>query len=337
LGEIIDNYVSARDEWKIRRSVILLDEITFVEDWWRAVKFRIDKGTFKNDVLVITGSASMELLKQKEYFPGRRGHGKDIFFFPLDFGEYVNKFGKIGVKQTSINDVSKIEKNMKANTLFSRVIDKLFIQYLKTGGFPVPIRELLETGKISIASKKTYLEWLKNDWKKIGKSDKYMKEVIDFILRARLTPISWLNIAKETSINSPHTARSYVECLESLFAVKIMNLITPDFRVLYRKNKKIHPIDPFLYSVFSYYTNEEILEENVVESVIASHLSRVSETYYWRNASEVDVVSVIDKKQVGFEVKWGFKVWRKPKHIKKLFLLTKENLPLFLSSVSWKS
>ena len=337
LGEILDNYNSARNEWKIKKSIIFLDEVTFVDEWWRAVKARIDRGVFKNDVLVITGSASMELLKQKEYFPGRRGHGKDIHFLPLDFGEYVEKFGSIETKTSSIKNLNKIEKNMEANRLYATKINKLFNQYLKTGGFPIPIRELLELGKISTNSKKTYLDWLKADWRKIGKSDKYMKEVISFILRARLSPMGWLNIARETSINSPHTTRSYVECLEGLFALKTLNLISPKFKVLYRKNKKIHVSDPFLYHAFSYYTNEEVLEETIVESVVASHLSRVAETYFWRNGSEVDAISVIGKKQVGFEVKWGFRTWKKPKHLKRAFLLTKENLALFLSSVSWKS
>ena len=336
LGEVLDNYDSARNEWKINKSVIFLDEVTFVEEWWRAIKARIDKGIFRNDVLVVTGSASMELLKQREYFPGRRGYGKDIHFLPLDFGEYVEKLGGIETKKSPINNLKKVEKNMQANKLYSKKINKLFLQYLKTGGFPIPIRELFESGKISTNSKKTYLDWLKSDWKRIGKSDKYMKEIITYILRSRLSPISWLNISKETSINSPHTTRSYVECMEGLFAIKILNLISPDFKILYKKNKKIHPSDPFLYRVFSYYTNEEILDETIVESVIASHLSRVAETYFWRNGSEVDVISVIDKKQVGFEVKWGFRTWKKPRHLKKTFLLTKDKLPLFLSSVSWQ-
>jgi predicted AAA+ superfamily ATPase len=35
---------------------------------------------FKGDVIIISGSASLEILKQREYFPGRRGSGRDIKF-----------------------------------------------------------------------------------------------------------------------------------------------------------------------------------------------------------------------------------------------------------------
>jgi len=332
LGEVIDNYYSARDEWGIKNSIILLDEITFVEDWYRAIKSRIDKKKFKNDVLIITGSSSIELLRQKELFPGRRGSGGDVYLLPIDFAEYVRLFGKIDSKQY---DIQKVRSAMKANSLFSESVQSLFLKYLKTGGFPLPIVEFFTRGKISNRSIRTYLDWLKGDWRKIGRSDRYMKEVIAYILKARVTPVSWLNLARETSINSPHTAQSYVETLDNLFAVKILNMISPNSKVLYRKNKKIHPMDPFIYQVFSYYTNETVLDETIVESCVASHLARISDVYFWRNSSEVDAISIIGEEQVGFEVKWGIGRWKKPMHLKKVFLLDKKNLPLFLCSARW--
>lgn len=337
LGEVLDNYLAARKEWGINNSILFLDEITFVEDWWRAVKFRIDTGVLRKDVLVVTGSASIELLGEKERFPGRRGGGRDLYLPPLDFAEYVQKLGGVETKLASAGNLVAVENSARANVLYATRISELFLRYLKTGGFPAPVREFFEEGKTFTESKKTYLDWLRNDWRKAGKSDGYMKGVLSYVLRARLTPVSWLGIAKETSIGSPHTAQSYVECLEDLLALKVLDIIAPDFRVLHRKNKKIHVLDPFLYQVFSYYTGEDVLEETIVESVVASHLARVFETYFWRDGSEVDVVSVVGKKQVGFEVKWGPKGWRKPRHLKKVHLLSKENLPLFLSSGVWYS
>ena len=335
LGEVLDNYLAARKEWGINESILFLDEVTFVEDWWRAVKFRVDMGAFRRDVLVVTGSASVELLAEKERFPGRRGHGEDLYLPPLDFAEYVQKLGGVETKRALAHNLGAVEKSMRANALYATKISELFISYLKTGGFPIPVREFFEEKKISLESKKAYLDWLRYDWKKVGKNDGYMKGALNYILRARLAPVSWLGIAKETSIGSPHTAQSYVECLENLLAVRVLNLITPDFKVLYRKNKKVHALDPFLYRTFSYYTGEEVLDETVVESVVASHLARVFDVYFWRDGSEVDVIALVGQKQLGFEVKWGPKSWRKPGHLKKVFLLSKENLPLFLSSAVW--
>jgi predicted AAA+ superfamily ATPase len=57
----------------ISGSFIFLDEITFPKEWFRTIKYYIDVGEFRNDVLVLTGSLSMYLKKEVELFPGRRG------------------------------------------------------------------------------------------------------------------------------------------------------------------------------------------------------------------------------------------------------------------------
>ncbi len=335
LAEILDNYLAARKEWGIKSSVIVLDEITFVEEWYRAIKARIDRKLFRNDVLIITGSASIELLKEKERFPGRRGFGKDIFYLPMDFGEYVLNFGKIDLKQTSFSSIERVKKCINSNRLFSEQIDELFKKYLESGGYPLAIKDVLLRGKVSISTIKTYLDWLKNEWKNFNKNERYMKEIISYILKSRLSPISWLGVAKNTSAASPHTVQDYVETLERLFCVKVLNIIMPDSKVLHRKNKKVHILDPFLYRVFSHYTRADIFDEVIVESVVASHLSRVFDIYYWKNRSEVDVVAVKDGKQIGFEVKWGFKHHKKPRHLREIYTLDKESISLFLASVKW--
>ena len=335
LGELLDNYLAARKEWGIGESVLFLDEVTFVEDWWRAIKARIDAGAFQRDILVVTGSASIELLGEKERFPGRRGNGKDLYLLPLDFADYAQKLGGLETKRAPARDLQAVERCAKANSVYGTKLSELFSAYLKTGGFPMPVREHFEEGRISPESWRTYLDWLRSDWKRAGKSDGYMKGALNYILKARLSPVSWLGIAKETSIGSPHTAQSYVECLEDLLAVKTLNLITPESKVMFRKNKKIHIIDPFLYQTFSNYTGVNVLEETLAESVVASHLGRAFETYFWKDGSEVDAISIVGREQVGFEVKWGPKGWRKPKHLKRAFTLSKENLPLFLSSAVW--
>lgn len=85
LSEVLDNYISSRKAWGIKNSMIFLDEITFVNEWWRAIKSKIDSGELSGDVLTITGSVSMELMNQKEFFPGRRGKRKDYLLMPLTF------------------------------------------------------------------------------------------------------------------------------------------------------------------------------------------------------------------------------------------------------------
>ena len=344
LGEVLDSYLTFRNSRDIKSSVIILDEITFVDMWERAVKSRIDRNVFKNDTLIITGSASSEILKQRERFPGRRGQGKDIVFHPLDFRQYVEIFTKsrLNLNEGSIGnpgETANLKNAMASNKVFTKTISGLFENYMKTGGFPVPIKEYYTSNKISINSTRVYLEWLKGDWRKAGKSDRYMKEILSYIIKARLSPVSWNSISSETSINSPHTSRDYVEVLESIFAAKILHIIQPDGKIAYRKNKKIHLTDPFLYKIVSHFTKEEAYEETVLESVSVSHLMRKYEVYFWKNKSEVDSVIPYNtqdsKKQLGFEIKTKMKPWKKPAHLEDALVLDKGTLPLFLATVRW--
>ncbi len=334
LGEILDSYLKAKEEWHVKTAYIFLDEITFVEDWWRAIKSRIDLGKFRRDVIYISGSASIEILKQKERFPGRVGHGKEIYYLPMDFAEYVMHFSKLKIETTPVKEKERWLQKLKTLSVIEKKLGDIFLNYIETGGFPLAIRDKFEKGKITISSEKTYLDWIKNDWIKTGKNEKYMKEILSYILRARLAPVSWLKISKETSIRSPNTVASYLETLENLFIIKILYVITPEGKILYRKSKKIHVIDPFIYRVLSRYTRTPVYEEQIVESTVVGHLMRVAEVYYWKNKSEVDIIARINNELLGFEVKWGVKIWRKPRAFK-VFLLDRRNIPKFLASINW--
>jgi predicted AAA+ superfamily ATPase len=331
LGEVLDNYVSFKKGNKITSSFIILDEITFVEDWHRALKIRIDQGIFRNDVIIISGSASLEILKQKEYFPGRRGGGKDIIFYPLSFSQYVKALKNL---ETLKKDILQVGHSMKANMIHQGLLNELFNKYLLTGGFPLPIEEMYTRNRISFETRKTYMDWLRNDFTKLGRNEAYMKEILAYIIGARSTPISWLSISRGTSISSPHTTQAYVEDLKKLFIVKILNFLGTNSKILYRKNKKIHITDPFLYDTICELVGMKPIEDDKLESVVANHLSRKYPIFYWRNKTEIDIVAMINNRQFGIEVKTISRSWIKPKHLKDFLVLTRLEIPLFLASIN---
>lgn len=333
LGEALDDFLRARRVAEAERLFLFLDEVTFVDEWWRAVKSRINDGSFKNCVLVVTGSASMELLKQRERFAGRRGEGRDVVVMPLDFNTYLEKVANLTL--TTTRSIDKAIEAMEANKIFKQKIKQHFLTYLNTGGYPPAIQEMHKHGSATYAARRIFLDGVRSDWIRVGKSEAYMKEILSYIINARGTPISWLSIAKNTSVNSPNTARSYVETLENLMTVLVLHYIAPSGEVLYRKNKKIHFVDPFIYRVFADYCGAEADEPALVEGVAAAHLSRRFGVYYWRDGAEVDCVVKHDGTFTGFEVKWGFGRVSPPRWLRKMTLLDEENLPLFLASVSF--
>ena len=338
LGETLDNYLAMRDARKIDHSLILLDEITLVEDWWRAIKARIDNGKIARDTVIISGSASIELLKEKERFPGRRGAGQDFVLYPLSFQD----FAALTVKELitrSLHDLvsagSSIDAFIAPNRVFAGKLGNLFQDYLTAGGFPTPVQDFLGTRMIRQETKRTFLDWVRGEVRRAEKSDGFMKEIIAYLLRTRNSPVSWQSITRETSINSPHTVQSYIEALEQLYIGRILRLIGPDGKIQHRKNKKFHFIDPFVARILADYTSVQILDETLVESTVAMHVARAFPTYYWRNSTEVDVIGLIDGTQVGFEVKWGPARRRKPIHLKRFFQLVQDTIPTFLASTNW--
>ncbi len=331
LGEIIDNYLKSRAAWGVKSSFIFLDEITMVKEWWRALKDRIDRGILKKDMVVVTGSASMELEKHKELFPGRRGNGNNYQLLPLSFSKYSRFFGDMALKHGGITD---LEKAVAANKMHNERLKTLFEEYLRTGGFPNTIKDWKTYGTIRPETYGTYLDWVRGDWGRAGRSDQYMKEVISYILRARGTPISWNGIASETSINSPNTSRTYIETLEGLYITQTLNLLKQDGKVDYKKNRKIHFTDPFLYRLFSNYTGVEILTDTVLEAAVASNISRNAEVYYWKQRTEIDVVCRAGKHYYGFEATTSpGKSIKKPHHLTHLYLLNKDSTHLYLSAL----
>ncbi|MCD6491078.1 MAG: ATP-binding protein [Candidatus Njordarchaeia archaeon] len=334
LGEILDNYYNYRKSMNVRKSIIFLDEVTFVEEWWRALKSRIDQGLFKNDVIYVSGSASIELISGKERFPGRRGYGRDYYMFPMDFSEYLRVLHKVPIVAQKF-DLEKLEEIIDVNRIFKEKIFDIFQRYLVTGGFPLAIREFYENGRITSAYK-TYIDWLKSDITKSKRNERLVKEILSLIIRARLSPVSWNRISKEVSASSPNTVRDYIEFLENLFVLKVVPYIDLSGRIMYRKRKKIHIVDPFLYNTISRFVKEKVYEDQVVESVVVSHLSRIFDVYYWKNSKEIDSIIKQNSKLFGFEVKWSFKPYDRRYPIKTM-VLDKEKIPLLLAGVNWNS
>ena len=331
LSEVLKDYLGARGARNVRSSFIFLDEVTFVHDWWRAVKAAIDQGSVANDVITITGSASLELLKQKERFPGRRGKGTDVVLRPLGFRSYVKALSKL--EPLAMTDLFHAQQAIEGNRVYDATLESRFHMYLTSGGFPLAVREMVEEGAVGEGSRKAFLDGLRTDWLRSGKSEGFMKEVIGYVAEARGTPVSWLSISKATSIGSPNTARSYVETLEDLMVLLSAKILTPQGNIIGRKNKKLHFVDPFIYTVLSDYAGVKADEAAVVESTVSSHLARMHEVFHWRNKSEVDMVLQLGREQLGIEVKWGFKTGSKPRHIRNYLSLDRKSTPAFLASL----
>jgi predicted AAA+ superfamily ATPase len=335
LAEVIQQYLSVRHSRKIGHAFLFIDEITYVNEWRRSIKALADEFAFEDMTVLISGSCSMEILKEKESFPGRRGCGFDIVLYPLSFSEYVRLFIPT-IEYCNINADSVPNDLILKNLVFKERLNRLFNDYLITGGFAPAIHDYYLTGEISQETYRIYLDWIRGDLHKLVPNELYLKEIVEYLLSAKNSAISWLSIKQHTSIDSPHTVEKYIDAFEKIYLAKILYWVDQDGHRNTRKNKKIHFNDPFLIQTLAQYTNQQPTEDHIVESVVAAHFSRIFPVYFWQNGSEVDVIVKIGSILVGYEIKWGPKKAKRPFHLKKWHLLTKDIIPLFLATVDWR-
>ncbi|MEE8168541.1 MAG: ATP-binding protein [Candidatus Hydrothermarchaeales archaeon] len=282
---------------------LFLDEITFVRDWEAAVKFLLDSG-MKN--LYITGSTSATL--KKERFPGREINFRE--FLPLNFREFCLLFGSGELKNTLKDAKARIEEVFDKSFKLLPFIDELqelFERYIVCGGFPLSAFQLMENGGIKEETYETYVNWILGDISKLDRSERIFKSVVQGVIKNYGSRFSLNSVAKEMEIGSHVTVREYLEFLEKCFLLR--NYFKFDLSrnlPVYRAERKVYFIDPFLFRVFSRYAfgASDVSAEkkpSLVEGIVGEYLKRNRETFFFHGRKEVDFIV----NNTGIEVKYG--------------------------------
>lgn len=289
LLETLLKLLADRDDW-----ILILDEVTTVENWWRPLKFLIDSGKLDNCVLIVSGSSSLELKKHAELFPGRMGFGRKVEVFPLSFKEFVELHG--GKKKN---------------------VNKLFEKYLMTGGF------------LSVINGMPASEILKgfvNELIRHGRSLEISKEILSSLISKLPSALSFRAIARDTSGYSYKLVQNYMETFKQLYMIRFAYLKEGN-KIRFRKERKVFFTDPLLLRLFAEFSQTTYLESAMYEGIVQEHLYRkFGAVYYYKNAYEIDVIA--DRMKI--EVKAGKPHRRYPK---KVTVLEKEEIPKFLLSL----
>jgi len=277
---------------EVKKGILILDEITSVEYWWKIVKALIDLGKLENHVVIVSGSSAVKLFKFYEAFSGRMGKGKRLEVLPLSFPEYI-----------------KLHKKA-----YGTKIKVLFERYLSNGGFPRSINEdksFLEDLIISID----------REISRIGKDPKIARKVIYSVIKKAPSAVSYSTLGKEVELNHV-TTREYLGLLEDLFILGIS--FWKDKDVNFKKEKKIFIRDPFIARIFAEIYNLELRRDFLYEWTVQEHLLRkYGEIYYYRNKYEIDILAG----DLKIEVKAGKSHRKYPRNV---LILDEEDLPRFL-------
>ena len=306
---------------------IIIDEITYVDKWDRGIKFAVDAGMLDDCIVILTGSDLTLMQAARMTFPGRRGVANEVDFhiYSLSFREFLTlKKSIANLDNICQNDSTPDDEVMK--TLY-----KEFENYQKHGGYLTAINDIARDGEVNIATLKTHSDWIRGDVLKRDKSERYLKEIINAIIKRYNKQVTWNNISDALSIDSHKTVADYCELLSTMDALFIQGALMEDKLVAApKKARKLTFTDPFIYHALKQWLNpvanpnetinhdldDAIISSDLVEAIVSNHYRRYYPTYYIKAEGEIDVAYVDKNKFWPIEVKWRNQL--RPKDIKQL-------------------
>lgn len=309
---------------------LIIDEVTYIRDWDKGIKYLADAGRLENIILFLTGSDLLVIKESRMRLPGRRGSSDlvDFHLYPLNFFETVSLKGCFPSDELQELVEGETEPGISAlNVLF-----EAFEGYLQHGGFLTALNDLARHGSILPATMATYSDWIRGDVLKRGKQEHFLREILQGMLKRYGSQVTWNALCQDLSIDHPKTVADYIDVLESMDAVFVQKALIEDKLVAApKKARKLIFTDPFIFHAVRawltqardpYQEQVQILCKDpeggsrLVESVVVSHYRQYFPTYYIKGAGEVDLAYVDQQRFWPVEVKWSGQL--RPKDLKQI-------------------
>lgn len=297
-------------------SYIIIDEVTYIKDWDKAIKYAADAGLFRNSIILLSGSDMVLLQSARMRFPGRRGLAdiQDYHLYPLSFREFLQ------LKTVPI----ELENIVQINAMFN--------EYLQHGGYLTAINNLAKFNTINNATLATYSDWIRGDVLMRGKQERHLKEILAAIIKCYGSQVTWHSLADFLSIEHPATVADYIEILSSMDAVFVQYALLEDkLTAAPKKARKVMFTDPFIYHAIKFWLTpsenayasqilpdieDTIISSQLVESIVVTHFQRFYPTYYIKAEGEIDVAYLVQGRFWPIEIKWRNQL--RPKGLKQL-------------------
>jgi uncharacterized protein len=309
---------------------LILDEVTYIRDWDKGIKFMADAGMLERVEMFLTGSDLTIMKEARMRFPGRRGDSSTVDFhlYPLNLFEAVRLKGRF--------KPDELDMLMQADSpAVLPLLDALyeeFENYLAHGGFLTAMNDLAKHSRILSATFSTYSDWIRGDALKRGKQEHYLREVLEAIVKRCGSQTTWNALAQDLSIDHPKTVSDYVDTLAAMDAVFIQPALVEDkLTAAPKKARKLMFTDPFIFhSVRSWLTpvddpyHRQVLPllsdpewtGKLVEAALVTHFRRYYPTFYIKAEGEVDLAYIAQNRFWPLEVKWTGQV--RPKDLKQI-------------------
>jgi len=304
LSAVLRTYLKLRETKGIKSSLIFLDEVTSVRNWWKAIIDLINRKKLKNDVVTVMGSVSVNLDRAVGYFSGRKGKGKVLEIMPLGFRDYYRLL-------TGVEDYFD-GKGLDA-----------FESYLKTGGYAAYLNRRIRKSDI-VGALKADLRSLERE-----KDPEIAREILGAVISKAPSPLSYRELGEEAGVNRD-TVRSYVSVLSELKVLLEIPFSQWGKEVVPKKNRKFAIRDPLMARAFAEWSQVKIEESVLYEWTVQEHLYRKFRKVYYFRSDNYEIDAVVPGMRV--EVKSGKAGGRYPRDV---ILLGGNEVPRFLYGIEY--
>ncbi|MFW5788764.1 MAG: ATP-binding protein [Spirochaetota bacterium] len=346
-GELLDDHHSLvtavtrlfndRGDGPVRH--LCIDEVTYIKEWDRGIKYLADAGFLEGVTLLLTGSDSVLIREARMRLPGRRGGAsvQDFHLFPLSLCDFVRL-----TETPSAEELGGLEHGARPTPAVLDALALAFDRYLISGGYLRAINELQAGGTVSPATYAVYCDWIRGDVAKRGKRERYLREVLAAVSRRMGSQVTWNGLAGDLSIDHPATIAEYIDLLARMdVLIVIPALAEHRLSGAPKKARKVVFADPFIYHAVQSWLGptDDPFRDRVIPVMADSesvgrlaelcadvHYSRRYPTFYIKAEGEVDIAYVSGGRFHPVEVKWTGQV--RSKDMKQL---QKYDDPLVLS------
>ena len=333
-GELIDDHHAlvrlVTDSLKQKIQYLLIDEITYIRNWDKGIKYLADTGSLENITLVLTGSDLVVIKEARMRFPGRRGLSDNVDFhlFPLSFYEYVKLNNRI--KPEEVYNLVKDGTDSSKNLI--DILYEEFKDYLIHGGFLTAINDMAVHNRILPATFATYSDWIRGDMLKRNKQEHNLKDLLSGVIKRIGSQVTWNALSRDLTIDHPKTISDYIEILQSMDVLYVQSALLEDkLAAAPKKAKKVLFSDPFIFHAINAWLNPcedpfnmllrpriESPEScsKIVESCIVNQYKRKFPVFYIKAKAEVDIAYIDKNRFWPIEVKWTGQL--RPKELKQV-------------------
>jgi hypothetical protein len=318
-------------------AVVLLDEVTAVRDWQAAVMHLYEVGVIDRDVVVCTGSSSVDLRRgTHERLPGRRGAGADHLVAPRGFADFALAVDHDlpAPPRLALADLASAEADDALNDLriFEGALERCMRLYCRFGGLPAAVAEAASGAPEPGAStRRVLVDSLLGEVRRKGASETATEALLERMVRSLGSKVSWAALARDMDVplgplsRGPATrggVRDYVEFLADAYFVLVVYFWKHDSDSAEQsRDKKLYFGDPLLHTIAlgmapGLSADTPALVENLVALALYRHSEPLAQqvdsqrnphrlhVYGTRAGGEIDFVAGPRAEAVPVEVKY---------------------------------